>query len=124
MQSAGDTVFVPGGWWHAVLNLEDTVAMTQNFCSRANFKNVWREARSGRKKMSVKWLKRLHEYHPDLAQVAARARAFFALFFVFFFAFRVSFFLLFAFYSLLLFAFAFLFNYIHTSNRGGCTAQT
>lgn len=34
------------------------------------FEQVWREARSGRKKMSVKWLKRLHEYHPDLAQVA------------------------------------------------------
>lgn len=70
MQGPGDTVFVPGGWWHAVLNLEDTVAMTQNFCSRANFSKVWREARSGRKKMSVKWLKRLHEYHPDLAQVS------------------------------------------------------
>ena len=70
VQSAGDTVFVPGGWWHAVLNMEDTVAMTQNFCSRANFSKVWREARSGRKKMSVKWLKRLHEYHPDLAQVS------------------------------------------------------
>lgn len=29
MQEAGDTLFVPSGWWHAVINVEDTVAITQ-----------------------------------------------------------------------------------------------
>jgi histone arginine demethylase JMJD6 len=69
-QNAGETIFVPYGWWHAVLNLEDTVAITQNYCSRRNFDNVWLKTRSGRKRMAWKWLCQLEIDHPDLADRA------------------------------------------------------
>jgi hypothetical protein len=38
---AGDIVYVPCGWWHCVINLEDSVAITQNFVSRYNLREVF-----------------------------------------------------------------------------------
>lgn len=29
-------IYVPGGWWHMVLNLEETVSVTQNFVNDQN----------------------------------------------------------------------------------------
>jgi len=66
-QYPGETIFVPGGWWHAVLNLDDTVAVTQNYCSSVNFDKVWGEASMGRRGMARKWLRELRSARPDLA---------------------------------------------------------
>lgn len=70
IQYPTETVFIPSGWWHAVLNLTHTVAVTQNFCSSYNFDRVWTKTRVGRKKLASIWLKKLETHHPKLAKRA------------------------------------------------------
>lgn len=60
-------------WWHAVLNLSDTIGVTQNYVSPRNFEASWRKTRSSRKLLAWKWLNEL-ESRPRYQHLAAKAR--------------------------------------------------
>lgn len=56
IQYPGETMFIPGGWWYAVLNLGDTISIKEKFCNIANFDRVWYNMRKYRKVLAYKWL--------------------------------------------------------------------
>jgi histone arginine demethylase JMJD6 len=70
IQHPGETIFIPGGWWHAVLNLDDTIAVTHNYVNEVNFDVVWRKTRKGRLDVSREWLRRIGVKYPHLVDRA------------------------------------------------------
>lgn len=70
LQKPGEVIFVPGDWWHGVLNLEDTVAVTQNYCGPDNFDLVWSKTRREREKVAYLWIRNMRRYAPELYQRA------------------------------------------------------
>lgn len=67
VQGPGETVFVPGGWWHAVVNLDDTIAVTQNVMTHYCFDSVWRSTRCERRKFAESFLHDLQIKVPSLS---------------------------------------------------------
>ena len=66
IQGPGEVIFIPGNWWHGVVNLEDCVAVTQNYCGLDNFDEVWRRTRKEREKLAYRWLRNMRRFAPEL----------------------------------------------------------
>eukprot|EP00928_Gymnodinium_smaydae_P067763 TRINITY_DN5075_c2_g5_i2.p1 TRINITY_DN5075_c2_g5~~TRINITY_DN5075_c2_g5_i2.p1 ORF type:complete len:531 (+),score=97.52 TRINITY_DN5075_c2_g5_i2:68-1660(+) len=65
-QGPGEVIFVPGDWWHGVVNLEDTIAVTQNYVGLDNFDTVWMRTRRERVKLAYQWLRNMRKFAPHL----------------------------------------------------------
>lgn len=75
VQRPGETIFVPAGWWHCVLNIGLTVAITQNFVSPEMLPYVWNVIEAGWPDFARDFAGLIRERRPDVALPAAAARA-------------------------------------------------
>ena len=66
VQGPGDLIFVPGQWWHGVLNLSDTVAVTHNYCGYDNFDDVFKRVSRQRKLFCKRWVRNIKKFSPAL----------------------------------------------------------
>uniref|UniRef100_A0A6B2L4Q4 JmjC domain-containing protein n=1 Tax=Arcella intermedia TaxID=1963864 RepID=A0A6B2L4Q4_9EUKA len=68
---AGEMMFIPSAWWHSVLNLETSVAITQNYVSKYNLKSVYNFLKSKKhQNLFQLFHQELEKNHPeDLAQI-------------------------------------------------------
>ena len=64
-QRAGEIIWVPTGWWHMVLNVEQTIAVTQNLCNSRNWPDVWPEVLLD-KPMARELRQKLYPLRPEL----------------------------------------------------------
>ncbi|KAI8332162.1 hypothetical protein EDC96DRAFT_526691 [Choanephora cucurbitarum] len=78
LQKPGETIFVPGGWAHVVMNLDLTVAVTQNFCSSTNAEYVYLNTRHNRPKLGQKLFRQIQllgQQDPSYAELAKSLEA-------------------------------------------------
>ena len=62
IQVPGEIVYVPPDWHHAVFNLENSVAITQNYCSRTNLSKCYHQMED--KVLAQKWLESMKIHEP------------------------------------------------------------
>jgi hypothetical protein len=67
-QRAGEVVYVPQGWAHAVLNLETfTVAITHNFVAEHDVDRCWQFLRADHPMIAARWHAALVRARPEIA---------------------------------------------------------
>jgi len=59
---------VPQGWGHAVINLEPSVAVTQNLVLERDALMFWEVLQSVQPHLCHEWREAVRQRHPDLAE--------------------------------------------------------
>ena len=71
LQKRGETVFVPNGWIHLVLNLDFSVAVTHNYACEfgpSTLENIWKQVVIDEPNFALSWYNGLKKRRPDLAK--------------------------------------------------------
>ena len=67
LQRPGETVYVPAGWPHLVLNLEFSTAITHNYATEyPSFSRILRATEEEEPEMSEQWKEYLRSERPDI----------------------------------------------------------
>ena len=66
VQGPGDTIYVPQGWHHCVINLEWTVAVTQNLLMPAMMPEVWPKLAANFEGFAGHFARRLRRHRPEV----------------------------------------------------------
>ena len=68
IQEPGDVIYVPQGWWHAVINISPwTVAVTHNVVLLPALPSAFTMVASKDPQYAARWRKCLHAFAPDVA---------------------------------------------------------
>ena len=67
LQQPGETVYVPAGWPHLVLNLEFSTAITENYASEyPSFGRIDKAVKSEEPSMYHSWINKITSIRPEL----------------------------------------------------------
>lgn len=72
IQIPGETVFVPAGWFHVVLNLKTSTALSHSLALRRDFEHVWPALLKEDKAFGMFWLRSLKEAHLEVLPALIR----------------------------------------------------
>ena len=65
-------MYVPSGYWHMVLNVDETIAVTHNYVSSVNFKLVWEYVKDHKPDLLAAWRKGILDKKPELLEVVEK----------------------------------------------------
>lgn len=65
IQEPGETIFVPAGWWHVVLNRGFTIAVTQNLLFPCQLQSVWPQLKAKHPSFAAQFAGYLRDERPS-----------------------------------------------------------